>query len=155
MHILTKVFIFIALLPTIIVATFATISINFGVDGGVSSNFRQVVENSMLAAEAYENEQKNNLIKDINYLSKVLNEQRSQNFFLGEANIREILSQFQPKNISEAFIIDFFGDIRVRGDRSYLFDFELIGYNNFNIAIDCKNVIIPACLITELRATQS
>ena len=151
---LTKVFTLIALLPTIIVATFATISINFGLEGWFSSNVRQVVENSMLAAEAYENEQKNNLIKDINYLSKVLNEQRSQNFFLGEANIREILSQFQPKNISEAFIIDFFGDIRLRGDRSYLFDFELIGNNNLNNAIEGKTVIITDWPNNEFRAIQ-
>ena len=46
---LTKVFTLIALLPTIIVAIFATISINFGLEGWFSSNVQKVVENSMMS----------------------------------------------------------------------------------------------------------
>ena len=149
---LTKVFTLIALLPTIIVATFATISINFGLEGWFSSNVRQVVENSMLAAEAYENEQIDNLIKDINYLSNVLNQERSKKFFLGEANMREILSQFQPKNVAESFIIDFSGSIRLRGDRSYLFDFEEIEESNLADAIKGEIVIITDWPNNEFRA---
>ena len=41
---LTKVFTLIALLPAIIVAIFATISINFGLEGWFSSNVQKVVE---------------------------------------------------------------------------------------------------------------
>ncbi len=149
---LTKVFTLIALLPTIIVATFATISINFGLEGWFSSNVRQVVENSMLAAEAYENEQKDNLIRDITYLSNVLNQERSKKFFLGEANIREMLSQFQPKSVAESFIIDFSGSIRLRGDRSYLFDFEQIKESNLADAITGKTVIITDWPNNEFRA---
>ena len=91
---LTKVFTLTALFPTIVVAAFATISINFGMEGWFSSNVQQVVENSMQAAEAYEGEHQNSLVKDINYLSTVLNEKKTSNFFLGEGNVREILSQF-------------------------------------------------------------
>ena len=69
---LTKVFTLIALLPTIIVAIFATISINFGLEGWFSSNVQKVVENSMMAAKAYENEQKQYLVNDLNYLANVL-----------------------------------------------------------------------------------
>ena len=84
---LTKVFTLIALLPTIIVATFATISINFGLEGWFSSNVQKVVENSLMAAKAYENEQKQYLINDINYLSNILNNQKVKNRFVDEGYI--------------------------------------------------------------------
>ena len=149
---LTKVFTLTALFPTIVVAAFATISINFGMEGWFSSNVQQVVENSMQAAEAYEGEHQSSLVKDINYLSNILNQQKSTNFFMSEGNVREVLSQFQPKNLSEAFIIDFSGNIRLRGDRSYLFDFEPISEKNLFSAIEGKTVIITDWPNNEFRA---
>ena len=149
---LTKVFAFIALLPTIIVATFATISINFGLEGWFSSNVRQVVENSMSAAQAYEEEHKDNLVNDIKYLTDILNVEKSIDVFLGKANVRDVLDNYQPENISEAFIIDFSGNIWLRGDRSYLFDFETIAESDLLSAIDGTTVIITDWPNNEFRA---
>ena len=149
---LTKVFTLIALLPTIIVAIFATISINFGLEGWFSSNVQKVVENSMMAAKAYENEQKQYLINDINYLVNVLNNQKVKNRFADEGYIRNILSKFQPKSLSESFILDFAGQIKLRGERSYLFDFEKINNTDIDKVISGEIVIIKDWPTNEFRA---
>ena len=91
---------------------------------GFLSNVQKVVENSMMAAKAYENEQKQYLVNDLNYLANVLNSEISKNRLIEEGYVRNVLSKFQPNSISESFIIDFTGDIRLRGEKSYLFDFE-------------------------------
>ena len=149
---LTKVFTLIALLPTIIVAIFATISINFGLEGWFSSNVQKVVENSMMAAKAYENEQKQYLVNDLNYLANVLNSEISKNKLIEEGYIRNILGKYQPNSISESFIIDFAGTIKLRGERSYLFDFEKISNANIEKAISGKIIIIKDWPTNEFRA---
>ena len=149
---LTKVFTLIALLPTIIVAIFATISINFGLEGWFSSNVQKVVENSMMAAKAYENEQKQYLINDINYLANILNNQKLKNRFAEEGYIRNVLSKFQPKSLSESFILDFTGKIKLRGERSYLFDFEKINNSDIDKVISGEIVIIKDWPTNEFRA---
>ena len=149
---LTKVFTLIALLPTIIVAIFATISINFGLEGWFSSNVQKVVENSMMAAKAYENEQKQYLLNDINYLANILNRQKVSNRFAEEGYIRTILSKFQPESLSESFILDFAGKIKLRGERSYLFDFEKISNSDIDKVISGEIVIIKDWPTNEFRA---
>ena len=149
---LTKVFTLIALLPTIIVAIFATISINFGLEGWFSSNVQKVVENSMMAAKAYENEQKQYLVNDLNYLANVLNSEISKNRLIEEGYVRNVLSKYQPDSISESFIIDFTGSIRLRGERSYLFDFEKISNADIDKAISGQIVIIKDWPTNEFRA---
>ena len=149
---LTKVFTLIALLPTIIVAIFATISINFGLEGWFSSNVQKVVENSMMAAKAYENEQKQYLVNDLNYLANVLNSEIAKNRLIEEGYVRNVLSKFQPNSISESFIIDFTGDIRLRGESSYLFDFEKISNADIDKAISGQIVIIKDWPTNEFRA---
>ena len=149
---LTKVFTLIALLPTIIVAIFATISINFGLEGWFSSNVQKVVENSMMAAKAYENEQKQYLVNDLNYLANVLNNEISKNKLIEEGYIRNILGKYQPNSISESFIIDFAGIIKLRGERSYLFDFEKISNADIDKAISGEIVIIKDWPTNEFRA---
>ena len=50
---LVRFFTAIALIPTILVAVFATITLNFGLEGWFSDRVHNVVTNSMAAAEAY------------------------------------------------------------------------------------------------------
>ena len=149
---LTKVFTLIALLPTIIVAIFATVSINFGLEGWFSSNVQKVVQNSMMAAKAYENEQKQYLINDLNYLANVLNTEIKKNRLIEEGYIRNVLSKYQPNSISESFIIDFTGEIRLRGERSYLFDFEKISNADIDKAISGEIIVIKDWPTNEFRA---
>ncbi|MFT7509069.1 MAG: two-component system nitrogen regulation sensor histidine kinase NtrY, partial [Sulfitobacter sp.] len=55
---LTGVFAVVALVPTVLVAVFATITVNFGLEGWFSDRVQGVVGSSLAAAEAYEGEQR-------------------------------------------------------------------------------------------------
>ena len=73
---LVRFFTAIALIPTILVAVFATITLNFGLEGWFSDRVRNVVANSMAAAEAYEEEHRVTLQTDARELGDFLNEQK-------------------------------------------------------------------------------
>ena len=149
---LTSVFIFIALMPTVIVAIFATFSINYGLEGWFSDNVQNVVKNSMESAEAYEFEHRRDVRSDAIKLASVLSLQKQMNPTIGEGNIRRLLSQNQPLSLSEAFIVDYSGNLRLRGENSYLFDFEEINEEDLNFAAVGDVVIIEDWPNNEFRA---
>ena len=149
---LTTVFIFIALMPTVIVAIFATFSINYGLEGWFSDNVQRVVRNSMESAQAYEYEHRRDVRSDALKLAAVLSLQKKMNPAFGEGNFRKVLSQNQPLSLSEAFIVDYSGSLRLRGDKSYLFDFETISSDDLKGAIVGDVVIIADWPNNEFRA---
>ena len=124
---LTGVFALIALIPTVLVAVFAGLTVNIGLEGWFSDRVRQVVGNSLAAAEAYEGEHRRDLSTDAESLATFLNIARQSTFFIDDGDMRQLLSQGQAqvqRGLREAFVIDGSGDIRARGEKSYLFDFE-------------------------------
>ena len=149
---LTTVFTVMALLPTVIVAIFATISINYGLEGWFSDNVQRVVRNSMESAQAYEFEHRRDVRSDAIKLASVLSLQKKMNPTIGEGNIRKLLSQNQPLSISEAFIVDYEGNLRLRGEKSYLFDFEKISKEDLKFAQVGDVVIIEDWSNNEFRA---
>jgi two-component system nitrogen regulation sensor histidine kinase NtrY len=70
---LTGVFAGIALFPTIIVAIFAGLTVNIGLEGWFSDRVRLVVGNSLKAAEAYQDEHRRDLVSDAEALARYLN----------------------------------------------------------------------------------
>ena len=77
MHLrLTGVFAGVALVPTILVAVFAIITVNFGLEGWFSERVRSVVGTSLSAAEAYEAEHRQDLVSDAEKLAADLNLQK-------------------------------------------------------------------------------
>ena len=70
---LTGVFALVALLPTILVAIFAGLTVNVGLEGWFSDRVRGVVGASLTAAQAYETEQREDLIRDAQILARFLN----------------------------------------------------------------------------------
>jgi len=72
---LTRVFALMALVPTVVVAVFATATVNFGIEGWFSDRVRQVVGNSLAAAQAYEQEHRDGLINDAQALQTFLDHQ--------------------------------------------------------------------------------
>ena len=149
---LTSVFIFIALMPTVIVAIFATFSINYGLEGWFSDNVQRVVRNSMDSALAYEFEHRRDVRSDAIKLASVLSLQKQMNPTIGEGNLRKLLSQNQPVSPSEAFIVDYSGNLRLRGEKSYLFDFEQISPEDLKFAAVGDVVIIEDWPNNEFRA---
>ncbi|MFY0691421.1 MAG: PAS domain-containing sensor histidine kinase [Paracoccaceae bacterium] len=124
---LTGVFALVALVPTVLVAVFAVVTVNFGLEGWFSDRVRNVVGNSLAAAQAYKQEQRDDLMEDTVRLAGYLNRARRDNFLLSDNDMRQLLGQGQPliqRGLKEAFIIDGAGELKARGERSYLFDFE-------------------------------
>ncbi|MDU9003208.1 sensor histidine kinase NtrY-like [Sedimentitalea todarodis] len=124
---LTAVFALLALIPTVIVAVFAGLTVNIGLEGWFSERVRQVVGSSLSAAEAYEQEHRENLAQDARALARFLATTRRVNVFVNDAELRQYLGQGQAqiqRGLREAYIIDGTGEIRARGEGSYLFDFE-------------------------------
>ncbi len=124
---LTGVFALMALLPTIAVAVFATLSVNMGLEAWFSDRVGRVVDTSVAAAQAYEDEHRRDLVADARVLASVINATKRATVFMDDGEIRQVLSRGQreiQRGLREAFVIDGTGEIRARGERSYLFDYE-------------------------------
>ncbi|KIC44533.1 ATPase [Ruegeria sp. ANG-S4] len=120
-------FTLLALVPTVTVAIFAGLTVNIGLEGWFSDRVRQVVGSSLTAAEAYEQEHRQGLTQDASILARFLDNARARDFYITDAELREVLAQGQAliqRGLREAYVIDSSGEIRARGDRSYLFDYE-------------------------------
>ncbi len=124
---LTWVFALIALMPTILVAIFAALTISVGLEGWFSERVRNVVSNSLAAAQAYEDEHRQDLRTDAAALAEFLEGAKRRSAFVSDGDLRQLLTQGQAliqRGLREAFVIDGTAEIRARGERSYLFDFE-------------------------------
>ena len=124
---LTFVFAIMALLPTITVAVFAGLTVNIGLEGWFSDRVRSVLGSSLAAAEAYEEEHREDLATDARALADFLDAAAEARFLMSDGGVRVLLGQAQgqiQRGLREAFVIDSAGEIRARGERSYLFDFE-------------------------------
>ncbi len=124
---LTGVFALLALIPTVLVAVFAVLSINVGLEGWFSERVRNVVSSSLEAAQAYENEHKSELQRDAEALAAYLETQRQQIFFMSDGEIRQALAAVSgqiDRTLTEAFVIDGTGEVKARGVGSYEFDYE-------------------------------
>jgi two-component system nitrogen regulation sensor histidine kinase NtrY len=124
---LTGVFAIMALLPTVTVAVFATLSVNMGLEAWFSDRVGRVVDSSVAAAQAYEDEHRRDLVTDAQALASLINATKRAAVFLDDGQIRQILSRGQreiQRGLREAFVIDGTGQLRSRGERSYLFDYE-------------------------------
>ena len=121
---LTGVFALMALIPTVSVAVFAVLTINVGIEGWFSERVRVVVGNSLLAAQAYADEERQALRDDALSLARSIDRARRGGIELTDS---ELLGEGQrqiQRGLREAYMIDATGEIRARGDRSYLFNFE-------------------------------
>lgn len=124
---LSGVFAGVALVPTVLVAVFAVLSVNLGLEGWFSDRVRSVVGSSLSAARAYEDEQRHDLTEDTIALAAYLNLAKQKTFFLRDDQLRPLLSQGQEliqRGLKEAYLLDGSGTLKTRGDRSYLFGFE-------------------------------
>ncbi|GFZ95970.1 MULTISPECIES: sensor histidine kinase [Salipiger] len=152
---LTGVFALMALLPTVTVAVFAVLTINIGLETWFSSRVQNVVGASLAAAEAYEEEQRRGLTEDVQALGRYLDAARRANFALDDGDIRQILQQGQgqiQRGLREAYVIDGGGEIRARGERSYLFDYEQPTIAQIALAEEQGIVLVPDWDNHELRA---
>ena len=152
---LTAAFAAIALVPTVTVAVFAGLTVNVGLEGWFSERVRDVVGASLSAAEAYEDEQRQDLRTDAEALAGFLSGLQSDGFLVSDGELRQVLGQAQnriQRGLREAYVIDNMGEIRARGEGSYLFDFEQPDAADLDRAAAGEIVVIEDWAQNEFRA---
>jgi two-component system nitrogen regulation sensor histidine kinase NtrY len=152
---LTGLFALIALIPTVTVAVFAGLTVNVGLEGWFSDRVRSVVGASLSAAEAYREDERAALTTDADALAAYLERARRGDIFLGDGALRQLLSQTETvvqRDLLEAYVIDSAGQIRARGDRSYLFNYDAPGEEEIARAIGGETVLIEDIPQDEFRA---
>nr|WP_246184869.1 PAS domain-containing sensor histidine kinase [Paracoccus aestuariivivens] len=152
---LVGVFATIALVPTVLVALFAGITLNIGLEGWFSNRVQQVVRSSLSAAEAYQEEHRRDLTSDAKMLAGALTQAARQNPMLDDGELRLLLGQGQAliqRGLREAYVIDGGGAIRARGERSYQFWYEQPSQPQFDQAQTDGLVLIQDWQNNEFRA---
>ena len=152
---LTGVFALIALIPTVMVAIFAGLTINVGLEGWFSDRVSSVVGASLSAAEAYQEDQRRDLTEDAEALADFLSATKERQAFVSDGELRQVLGQGQgliQRGLREAYVIDGTGQIRARGERSYLFDFEDPDAASLEAAANGETAIIEDLEANEFRA---
>ncbi len=152
---LTGVFALMALLPAVLIAVFAVLTLNIGLETWFSDRVRSVIGASLSAAEAYEENEREGLKQDAEALAAYLGRARQAAGFVSDGQLRQLLGQGQgqvQRGLKEAFIIDGTGEIRARGERSYLFDYEDPGTAALDLARAGETVIIQDWDLNEFRA---
>ena len=151
---LSRVFAIVALIPTVLVAIFAVITLSIGVEGWFSENVRNVVSSSLSAAEAYKDEQSNDLKTDLSFMAKKLSDYKRNNAFVSDSDVRIQLMNTQKlvrRGLKEAYIIDGNANLRSRGELSYLFGYEKPSLKNMEFAENFEILVIEDWANNEFR----
>ena len=152
---LSAVFAMVAFIPTVLVAVFATVTLNIGIEGWFSERVRDAVGTSLSAAQAYEAEQRDDLIEDVSFLAGFLVQQKRRNPLIDVSEVRDAVIQGQSlvqRGLKEAYVIDSAPKLIARGNKSYLFDFEAPSRAEISQAEGGDPVIIQDWNNNEFRA---
>jgi two-component system nitrogen regulation sensor histidine kinase NtrY len=152
---LTGVFAVMALLPAVLTAVFSFLTINLGLETWFSDRVRTVVGASLTAAQAYEINEMRGLEEDAQLLATFLERNRIPQRIFDDGTMRRVLEQGEAgvqRGLAETFVIDGTGEIRARGDRSYLFNYEQPSTGEITRAAEGEVVLIQDLAINEIRA---
>ena len=152
---LTGVFAIVALIPTVLVAVFGVLTVNIGLEGWFSDRVRSVVGASLEAAQAYEVEQSTTLTQDAQGLADILDGAQKENPLADDGAMRPVLVAGQAsiqRGLKEVYVITATGVLKIRGDKSYLFDFEKPSAAQIMRAKAGEVVLIQDWPNSELRA---
>ncbi len=149
---LTGVFALMALIPTVTVAVFAGLTINVGLEGWFSDRVRGVVGTSLAAAQAYESEQREDLRADALALARSTNAERRAGINLSDSELLGNGQRQIQRGLREAYLIDGTAQIRARGNRSYLFDYEPPSPEQLRAAAGTDVLVIEDWPNNEFRA---
>jgi two-component system nitrogen regulation sensor histidine kinase NtrY len=119
---LAGVFAAVALVPTVIVAIFAALTLGIGLENLFSDRIGSVVRNSLATAEAYEREHLANVRQDAVNMASDLNRAARQG--ITHAQLDEVIEQQAlVRELSRVYVFNLDKQIIARGDFSYLFHF--------------------------------
>ena len=139
---ITTFFAFTAIVPSILIAAFATVSISMGLEEWFSERVRTAISASRDYAVTYENEHMDNLVEDANIilgsLYQVMNEQGVRYHDIDPGDLREFLS-WQQENIQRGLLTAFIVQAKFENDEdpgvqivargNYSYEFDLIEPN--------------------------
>jgi two-component system nitrogen regulation sensor histidine kinase NtrY len=151
---LSGVFAIVALIPTVLVAVFAVLTLSIGVEGWFSENVRNVVGSSLSASQAYKDEQRDALKTDLNFVAFNLSQMTRDRPFISDAELRVQVTRLQnlvQRELKESYIINSGAEIRARGDFSYLFGYEKPDQIDMDTAKSGDQVIIEDWPNNEFR----
>ncbi len=101
---MVKLFSVVAVVPTIIVAVFSVLFLNFGVEGWFSERVRTALDASVAVAEAYSKEHRNQIRGEVLAMAGALNRQAGE-LRNDPARLRQVLAtEAAIRNIPEAII---------------------------------------------------
>jgi len=152
---LVTIFTGIALVPTVLVALFAGVTVNIGLEGWFSNRVQGVVASALSAAEAYQEEHSADLTQDAQALAAWLTRAASADRLIDDGTLRVLLGQGQAqiqRGLREAYIIDGAGRIRARGERSYQFWYEAPDPGAYGTAREAGVALIEDWPNNEFRA---
>ncbi|MEM6972066.1 MAG: PAS domain-containing sensor histidine kinase [Pseudomonadota bacterium] len=122
---LAGMFAAVALIPAILVAAFATLSVNFGIESWFSDRVGSVVGNALDVARAYEREHRENIRGDVLAMANDLNREAGGPGGLTSRQLNDLVrQQALLRELPEAFVFNSDREIVARGEFSYLFSFE-------------------------------
>lgn len=119
---LAGVFAIVALVPTVIVAIFATLTLGYGLESLFTDRIGSVVRNSLATAEAYEKEHLARLREDAVNMATDLDRAARQGISSDQLN-DIVAKQALLRELSRAYIFNLDKEIIARGEFSYLFRF--------------------------------
>ena len=125
---LTRVFVFVAFLPTAIVVVVATLAISVGLRDQLTGQLGTAFDTGRSAAAAYVDEKRNELEEDLKILADDVERFLLENPEARGGDIRQALQETQktkPLDLKHVFVIDGNCEIQVRGRGSYKFNFEV------------------------------
>ena len=148
---LAGVFAAVALMPTILVAVFATLTLGVGLENLFSDRIGSVVRNSLATAEAYEREHRSKVHSDALAMAGDLNRAARQGITVAQLN-EFVSSQALIRELSRAYVFNLDKEIIARSEFSYLFNFIPPSDAQIAGARRGEVVLIPDPARNEIRA---
>ncbi len=149
---LVVLFSLVALAPSVIVSIFFAVFFSFGVEGWFSNVVRTALSESKLVAEAYLKEHQQVIRGDILAMARDINREAPQVWNKPEQFSRLLAQQALFRSLSEAYIVDGGGRIRLRMRKSFILEQEPPPYWAVERARNGELVIIPSETDDRIRA---
>jgi len=140
-----------ALVPTVIVAVFAALTVGVGVENLFTDRIGSVLRNSLATAEAYEREHRVDLRRDVTDMARDLNRAASQGVSAPQLN-QLVSQQALVRELPRAYVFTLDKEIIARGEFSYLFNFSPPTDQQLAAAKDGEVVLVRDPERNELRA---
>ena len=142
----------VAIMPAIVVAVFAVISLNFGLKSWFSDRIRAPIEESRAVAQGYLVEHKKNIHHDIERMANDLNNQAAQVILHPELLSQLLSIQAVIRELSEAVVVNGQGTVVARSNLPMPVEFEHLPQATLDAADTGEIVILTGEKDDRVRA---